>query len=354
MDFGTAESGQCAGFEQRAGYVARRTSVSSAAACPHLVTDARRSRSVLVVAPERDGHAEAVMSCLSSLGSEAVLLDVGRSAAVEVHVEPGKFVRLGDGSAVGPHWTIWLRRIDYPSPPASLPAQEAALVADETLAIVLGGLLASNARWVDEPLTVARAEHTLLQLAMARRLGVRTPDSCGTSSPAKAAEFATGGPTLAKTISAGTGLAPFVDFIGPDDVELVRNGATVLQRWVPASDDLRVIVVGSTVMTWRRRRKTEDAVDWRNADPSGSGFTAVDAPFNRLLADAAVRINTALGLTVSAQDWLVPTDDGPPVFLEANPAGAWLFLKDSEELVPPVLAHHLMGADLPNAMETIS
>lgn len=292
------------------------------------------------------------MNCLRSSGGETALLDLRQSTSCGLHVEPGDHALIGEHVVVTPDWTIWWRRAHHPSPPADLPAEEAALVAEETTAIVLGGLLSSGARWVDEPFAVLRAEHTLLQLATARRLGVRIPATCGTSTPSKAAEFASAGPTLAKTISGGTGLAPFADLIGPGDTDLVRNGATVLQQCIQATDDLRVIVVDSTVMTWRRARKADEPIDWRSADPEGSRFTLIDAPFKHYLADAAVRVNRALGLTVSAQDWLVPTDGGPLVFLEANPAGAWLFLKDSEEVVAPTLARHLTRAGHSEMRET--
>lgn len=43
---------------------------------------------------------------------------------------------------------------------------------------------------------------------------------------------------------------------------------------------------------------------------------------------------------MSVQDWL--ETEGAPVFLEANPQGAWLFLDRADDLVVPVLAQHLL------------
>jgi glutathione synthase/RimK-type ligase-like ATP-grasp enzyme len=246
---------------------------------------------------------------------------------------------------VTPQWTIWWRRAQQPFAPADLPEAEATLVAEETMAIVLGGLLSSGARWVDDPFVVLRAEHTLLQLTAARRLGLRVPATCATNNPEKAAEFAASGLTLAKAISGGTGLTPFADLIDVGDTQRVRSGATVLQRYVPASDDLRVVVVDSAVIVWKRPRSPEEPIDWRSADPSGSAFALTDASLSRDLVGAAVNMNRELGLTVSVQDWIVPADGGPLVFLEANPAGSWLFLTGAQELVAPVLARHLERPD---------
>jgi hypothetical protein len=60
------------------------------------------------------------------------------------------------------------------------------------------------------------------------------------------------------------------------------------------------------------------------------------------VARAARAITHALGLTMSVHDFL-DTASGP-VFLEANPQGSWLFLKDADERVVPKLAEHLRSA----------
>ena len=299
--------------------------------------------SVLIVATEDDPHAKAVATDLGALGAEVDILDLRRSLSRRLVVESGVEVQLG-ATIVTPRWTIWWRRAQPPLPPGNLPPDEAALAADEAMAILLGGLLSSGARWVDDPFVVLRAEHTLLQLAAARQLGLRVPATCASNRPEKAAQFLASGPALAKTISSGTGLAPFVDFVSVDDAQLVRHAPTVLQRHVPASGDLRVVVVGPEVAVWQRPRRTGEPVDWRSADPTGSGFAPAGAAVDTQLAHAAAQLNAALGLTVSIQDWLVPADGGPLVFLEANPAGAWMFLTGAQDVVAPMIARHLASA----------
>ena len=58
------------------------------------------------------------------------------------------------------------------------------------------------------------------------------------------------------------------------------------------------------------------------------------------VARAAGQITARLGLSVSVQDWLVDRE-GERWFLEANPAGQWLFLDGADQLVTPALADHL-------------
>jgi hypothetical protein len=114
--------------------------------------------------------------------------------------------------------------------------------------------------------------------------------------------------------------------------------ATLFQERMHAQADLRVVVVDGQMWAWRRTREPE-TTDWRAVDPRGRAFAPVPAKAMRALGTDPLRITSALGLTMSTQDWL-ETDDGP-VFLEANPQGAWLFLDGADMVVAPALAYYL-------------
>ena len=96
-------------------------------------------------------------------------------------------------------------------------------------------------------------------------------------------------------------------------------------------------MVGAEGWIWRRPREAT-TTDWRAIDPGGFGFELTEEPG---LLRTARRVTSALGLTMSVQDWL-ETRDGP-VFLESNPQGQWLFLAGSSNLVPLAVAQHLLG-----------
>jgi hypothetical protein len=116
---------------------------------------------------------------------------------------------------------------------------------------------------------------------------------------------------------------------------MVQALPTLLQELVPATSDLRVVVIGTRGWVWRRPREP-GMIDWRQIDPGGDGFELVE---DAALAKQAVAMTKALKLTMSVQDWLeIP---GGPVFLESNAQGAWLFLRRSDEIVVPALAEHL-------------
>jgi hypothetical protein len=203
---------------------------------------------------------------------------------------------------------------------------------------VLGGLLAAAPRWVDHPHRMANAEHKLVQLAAAAaEPNIQVPRTVATNRPAVARELIAGGPAVAKAASAGVGLAPYADRLDADTIGRLPVAPTLLQRKVNAVADLRVVVVADRSWVWRRPRDGDGPVDWRAVDPAGEQFTLWN---DNDLSAAAERMTSRLDLTMSVQDWLVDRK-GRHWFLEANPAGQWLFLEQADELVTPALARHL-------------
>jgi glutathione synthase/RimK-type ligase-like ATP-grasp enzyme len=179
------------------------------------------------------------------------------------------------------------------------------------------------------------------QLSVAVACGARVPASVVTNSPRVARPFASPGRTIAKSVSAGIGIAPYAGAVDEHLIDLLPNAPTLLQELVEGAADLRVVVVDQEVFTWRRPRQTNESVDWRQPDPAGAGFKVVDCP---QINSRAVAITVGLGLTFSVQDWVEPCDgDADPVFLEVNPVGQWLFLADAAAVVGAALARHLVS-----------
>lgn len=211
--------------------------------------------------------------------------------------------------------------------------EESELLVAEAVTLFTGLVQATGSRIVDPPWTVRRAEDKLLQLVTALRLGVRVPETLVTNSPPSARLFSRDGPVLAKPVSYGSGLAPYADVVSDDLLELLVACPTLLQRSMNARADLRIVTVGSDAFAWRRARHPGEPVDWRSADPTGAGFTPIESDN---LTPVAIRLAEQLGLTFSVQDWL--ETDADPTFLEVNPQGQWLFLRDATKNVAPALA----------------
>ena len=292
---------------------------------------------VLLVSGANDPHCSAIQAALASVAESERFnlsdLPAVRFRAGANHLE---LDLAGRTIAVDGRTTVWWHRSGRPLT-ASYDPQEAQLVLDEAPHLLRGALAAVGVRFVDDPWTVERAEHKLWQLAVVRRLGIKVPDTAVTNDPNESTALLAAHRLVAKPVSPGVGIAPFVVEVDADDADLVRGLPVMLQSLVHrAKADLRIVTVGAQSWVWRRPRD-RGTVDWRQMDPSGAGFETVVEPD---VAQQAVRVTHALGLTMSVQDWL-EVDDGP-VFLEANPQGAWHFLDGAVDRVAPAFAKHLV------------
>lgn len=293
---------------------------------------------VVVVANPEDPHGDVVHDQLAVMGSTAVrfnLCDL-RHSRITSDLDSVQLEINGDIYDVTPSTSVWWRQIGSVDT-SGLNDDEANLARDEGPHLLIGSLCAAQVRFVDDPFAIARAETKLLQLSVAKSLGVKIPSTCVTSAPEVARGFSAHRGVVAKAVSPGFGIAPFVAEVLEPELDLVAALPTLLQERVQCLSDLRVVVIGPETWIWSRRR--EDAtVDWREIDPRGSGFELVS---NDELGAVARTLTHALGLSMSIQDWL-ETDQGP-VFLESNAQGSWLFLPESRSLVAPALARHLRG-----------
>nr|CEL23151.1 Glutathione synthase/Ribosomal protein S6 modification enzyme (glutaminyl transferase) [Kibdelosporangium sp. MJ126-NF4]CTQ90289.1 Glutathione synthase/Ribosomal protein S6 modification enzyme (glutaminyl transferase) [Kibdelosporangium sp. MJ126-NF4] len=190
--------------------------------------------------------------------------------------------------------------------------------------------------------SAAAAEYKLLQLAVATRLGADVPETLVTNNPARAAQFRKRGATVVKPLSAASArMLPFVGRLTEDLVPAVRTLPSMLQREVEAVADVRILVCGRQVLSWRRPTTEGAGPDWRQHDPHGSEFRLVDV--DPRIADLSAKIVAALRLSTAVLDWLVDRN-GKYWFLESNPQGAWLFLPDADSLGVALYGRHLIGA----------
>jgi hypothetical protein len=274
---------------------------------------------------------------LTGFGGQVLTVNLTTIADHELTIVPGCGVDIDD-ARVDQQWTVWWRRVGQVPDHPRMTELESRLRREEIEELVLGGLLAAGPRWVDHPHRMANAEHKLVQLAAAAAEStIHVPRAVATNRPAEARDLMAGGPVVAKAASAGVGLAPYADRLDADSVGRLPAAPTLLQRKVDAVADLRVVVVADQSWVWRRPRDGDALVDWRAVDPAGEQFTFWN---DNDMSPAAERMTSRLGLTMSVQDWLVDRE-GRHWFLEANPAGQWLFLERADELVTPALAWHL-------------
>jgi glutathione synthase/RimK-type ligase-like ATP-grasp enzyme len=115
----------------------------------------------------------------------------------------------------------------------------------------------------------------------------------------------------------------------------------ILQRFVPAAGDVRVIAVDGELFAALIVSDAEHQVDYR---PGLSAATITPHCLPDVVETAVRALMAELGLTYGAID-LRLTPAGDHVFLEVNPAGEYLFVSSrTGQPVPQAIAAALVRA----------
>ncbi|HET8540857.1 MAG TPA: alpha-L-glutamate ligase [Anaeromyxobacter sp.] len=291
---------------------------------------------IVAISQPGDRHATAVLAALRARGARAVLLDLaeiprrgrialryGRGGGERLLATRAAAIRARDVTAV------WWRRPRALVADPRLGAASAGFAVRQSAEALMGLASILDARWVNDPWREAVANRKAHQLAAAEREGLPVPRTLVTNDAARARAFIRAGGrggTVHKALAATPEDWRPTRLVAPDDVRrlsAIRHAPVVLQEYVPGVD-VRVTVVGRALFAAAiDARATRSPEDFRPA------FDDARVAPCTLPADVARRLRAlvaALGLRYAAVD-LRRRDDGEHVFLEANPAGQWLFVE---------------------------
>ncbi|MFJ4952404.1 ATP-grasp ribosomal peptide maturase [Streptomyces sp. NPDC088760] len=246
--------------------------------------------------------------------------------------------------------SIWVRR---PGAPAARAAQPSAWLTEESAQALYGMLRWSDARWMNHPDAARRARHKPWQLHLAQRSGLPVPATLITTFPQAAREFAERFPELVvKPVSGAHPQEPPravpTSRVAPDaDFTAVAFGPTLLQRRVAKRADIRLTVVGDTLLAARKPADPDahpDDVDVRFA-PSVSPWLPADVPPR--VAEGVLRYMAGAELAYGAFDFAEDAD-GIWWFLECNQSGQFGFVEmDTGQPIAATIADWLAGQAAP-------
>lgn len=215
-----------------------------------------------------------------------------------------------------------------------------AVVNREAQALFFGALALFETHWVDPPERVQSAENKLLQLAVARDVGLRIPDTRVTSDPdAVRALFDMHGGRIVCKLHAPLDYGMRASRAFPtrrfrredlEHIDAVRHGPMIFQEEIPKALELRVAWAGGAAWTGAIDGD-ESGVDWRFSKTGSFKRHVLDTNVKEKLS----QLMTRLGLRQACLD-LIVTPDGETVFLEVNPTGEWGMLE--AELGLPIAA----------------
>ncbi len=284
----------------------------------------------LLVGNESDTHLRKVADKLRKREVDPVVFDADTMAQVSYSLTPHGLVV--DGTVIADGGRGWLRRA---APNRWGSGDRVGSVADVSFRARVR-LVAAIARlgsreWVTGIDALQAAEDRIHQLAVASRLGIATPPTIVSSDPAEI-EPALGGKAIIKPLAAGA----FVNAQGepravhttPLTKQLLESGdfgaaPFVAQARIEVRQHLRVVTAGRVVATAALEADMWP-LDWRVADEAHYSWRRHESPE---VETQAVRLAAELRVGFSSQDWLVPIS-GPPMFIDLNPAGQWMFLPD--------------------------
>ncbi|MFJ8200735.1 ATP-grasp ribosomal peptide maturase [Streptomyces sp. NPDC096152] len=291
---------------------------------------------VLILTGEEDVTADMVVVHLNAASVPVVRLDpADLTAGVALS---GEFVHgsfrghLSSGGrlvSVNGLRSVWIRR---PGTPAARAAQPSAWLTEESAQALYGLLRGCGARWMNHPDAAQRARHKPWQLRHAQHSGLPVPATLITTFPQAARAFAERFPDLVvKPVSGAHPQEPPravpTSRVAPDtDFGAVAYGPTLLQRRIAKRADIRLTVVGDTLLAARKAMPADadpDEVDVRFASSAAPWKPAEVPPRLAPAVHAYVRgAELAYGAFDFAED-----ADGTWWFLECNQSGQFGFVE---------------------------
>ncbi|RZU00637.1 MvdC/MvdD family ATP grasp protein [Rivibacter subsaxonicus] len=294
---------------------------------------------ILVISHHRDEHAQSVMVELSRRGVATRLLDLSRfplqlglSMRYDGH-GGSRFVFGCDDSGLelDDCGAIWWRRPQPPSVEGEVhrPAHQHFALSESHEA--LHGLWQSvDAFWINEPARDAVAARKAWQLELAGRIGLELPQTLITNCPQAAREFLGRvglGNVIYKAFSATEQDWRETRLVRADELDRLDNlryAPVIFQRYIEATVDLRITVVGERLFPAAIHSQDSDyKIDFR-MDIGRARIEPVSLPAD--VEAKLLELMRRLGLAYGAID-MRRRPDGSHVFLEINPAGQWLFIE---------------------------
>lgn len=315
-----------------------------------------KNKTVIVASHDKDQSALFLMKRLAEIGQPARLINFGEfpttmsgtmlfEKAVETTLTSPDNFRF-DGDSVK---SIWWRRPQGPVKNTRISllqkyVQNESDIALSSMLDFLKGVL-----WVSEPEATRIANRKPLQLALAKQIGFKVPDTCISNEPENVKAFIARHslvPLIMKAVGSSyirlthdpedksrKNRAIYTKVVDTDlllrNIDRVANCPFILQEAVIKDSDIRITVVGERVFASEiliEKNAAGPNLDWRHHDVRRK-YVMHRLP--QELEEHCARLVSTLGLKFGCIDMGFSKKDGY-AFFEINPQGQWM---PSEQLV---------------------
>ncbi len=240
--------------------------------------------------------------------------------------------------------SVWNRRYQKPVPHTHLSSAEIQeFLTDECDSFVQDIWNSLDCFWLPAaPAILCRAKFKALQLKLAGELGFELPPTLISNSPDDFIEFYNqhhgriiskiAGPMMLRSLR--DDFARFTEIVSNQDVAYaqdLRYCPVIFQAYVPKRVELRITVVGQTVLAAEihSQQTHHTRHDWRHYDYHNTVYLPHNLP--EPISQQCVQLTNKLGLCYGAID-MVLTPDDRYVFLEINPNGQFLWVEQATGL----------------------
>jgi glutathione synthase/RimK-type ligase-like ATP-grasp enzyme len=231
--------------------------------------------------------------------------------------------------------SVWYRASAPSGFPASLSSKDQEFALREAELVLTSLPAVTGWHWVNEPRRDRDGSRKPTQLAVAQRLGLKTPRTVITNDPDCVRSFyrECRGNAIYKSLSPAMNLeagkllftSPLTEETLPQ-IGLIQNTPGIFQELVQKDHEIRLTVVGGKMFAAKIRSQQDERTrfDWRVA-ALDLQYEATDLPL--AIRDKVSAFMTAFDLVYSCLDFIV-TPEGDYVFLENNPRGQYLWIEN--------------------------
>jgi glutathione synthase/RimK-type ligase-like ATP-grasp enzyme len=215
------------------------------------------------------------------------------------------------------------------------------------------------AEWINKPEVFHMASDRLMQLTIAKRVGLRIPSTLITNDPDAAAKFCQdyNGQIILKAVHhhgieiENKVFSMYTRSLTRDDLSRLGDliyAPCILQERLNKKSELRVTIVGEKVFAAEL-----DTTGIPNCRDDLHRCTVSEIPkkavkLDNAIEEACLKIMKAFGLNYGAFDFIL-NDKNQPYFLEVNPAGDWYWIEHdtnmhiTDAMVSLIESHHKLA-----------
>lgn len=194
----------------------------------------------------------------------------------------------------------------------------------------------TDSKWINNSINNSQISRKAYQLKLATECDLLIPQTVISNNNIDILPLFKSGKVIYKTLSS---FYTKFDSIYTNEINqnIIENSAesvamapSIYQSLIKKSYELRVMVIGERIFTVRinSQSKNETSLDWRHQPMEEMyevGELSTETQHNLL------KFHKKAGIIYAAYDFIVD-DDGREIFLECNPVGQWLWLKNKLEL----------------------